>query len=92
MESMRESKADNNPLIIFLITFYDCMQPNEYDLQNTKDWATRTPLKTVSELSCSRRVCSSCPNWNISVCVCIIIECTCCIAIKSSKQSIDLFF
>ena len=46
MESMREIKTDNNPLIIFLITFSDCMQPNEYDLQNTKDLATRTPLTT----------------------------------------------
>jgi len=27
---MGEIKTDSNPLIIFLITFYDFMQPNEY--------------------------------------------------------------
>ena len=30
--------------------------------QKTKDQATRTPLKTGSELKCSRRVSSSCPT------------------------------
>ena len=56
---MGEIKTDSNPLIIFLITFYDFMQPNEYVSyryytilyygQNKKDNRTNNDLQNTTQ-------------------------------------------
>ena len=46
------------------------VQTTIYKTYKTKDWVTRTPLKTGGELMCSGRVGSSCSTSDIA-CICL---------------------